>query len=349
MVDGARLARRAHRLALACLLAMAIALGLTVVTASQVAQSATGLSEAAERERAAASIDAMVERFGPITVEDLPLLSRLAGLGQARLAPARAVGTDEISVPLLAGQGMPGQHLVWTAKRPGAVLVQKFAYVRLPLIMGCFIILAGLLGLLLVTVRQLEGQRRTASDHALRDPMTGLPNRRGLDAYLAGRPTHEALVMMVFDLDGFKQVNDQFGHAAGDAVLQAVARRGDALRGADDLLARLGGDEFVLCGAWRSRDEMTVLARAMISGIEAPVTAGREPVRVAVSMGIALGQPGLDGAILLGRADRALYRAKAGPGSMFCFADAYGAGDEHRQRPAAAVPGRHSEPLKLFG
>jgi diguanylate cyclase (GGDEF)-like protein len=103
---------------------------------------------------------------------------------------------------------------------------------------------------LLSDIRQLKAQQRELERLALHDSLTGLPNRillgqaleRGLTAVSRDGT---AIAICYVDLDGFKEINDRHGHSAGDAVLQAMAQRMQALLPAGDLVARLGCDEFV--------------------------------------------------------------------------------------------------------
>ena len=151
---------------------------------------------------------------------------------------------------------------------------------------------------------------------ARRDPLTGLANRRALEEALArevGRAARDGapLAVVALDVDHFKRVNDAHGHAAGDAVLAAVAARAaEALR-AGDLLARIGGEEFaaLLPGATlEAAAEVAERVRARIGA--APVPAGEARLAVTVSAGVAALAPAEDGAALLARADARLYAAK---------------------------------------
>jgi diguanylate cyclase (GGDEF)-like protein len=129
-------------------------------------------------------------------------------------------------------------------------------------------------------------------------------------------------VVMFFDLDGFKAVNDTYGHATGDLVLQEVARRvQDKLR-AEDTLARIGGDEFVvLLEEVGSREGALRVAQLALDQIRSITEAGGHPVSISASIGIssARGRKGAQrGAqALLAEADQAMYQAKqAGKGGF---------------------------------
>ncbi len=170
-------------------------------------------------------------------------------------------------------------------------------------------------------VTELERLRAELADQALRDPLTGLHNRRRLvaaldelgggapaDAVDGGRP----LVAVMVDIDHFKQVNDRFGHEVGDQVLVAVAEELRRSVRADDVVARVGGEEFALLlpGA-RTDDAVRRVEdlRARCAALEFPAAPG---LRITLSAGVAELDPAApDVAGLLGRADRGMYRAKA--------------------------------------
>jgi diguanylate cyclase (GGDEF)-like protein len=152
---------------------------------------------------------------------------------------------------------------------------------------------------------------------ARKDPLTGLPNRRALEeelprALARAARLGEALSVVVLDVDRFKEVNDGHGHAAGDAVLAAVASRASlALRGSD-LIARVGGEEFavLLPGADLSRAaEAAERIRAAV--MAEPIAVAGASLAVTVSLGCATRLPeDVEGRALLARADARLYEAK---------------------------------------
>jgi diguanylate cyclase (GGDEF)-like protein len=155
----------------------------------------------------------------------------------------------------------------------------------------------------------------TMLHQALHDALTGLPNRalftdRLQHALIQGRRRGSSCGVLFLDLDRFKTVNDSLGHAAGDELLVAVARRiDDSLRSADTS-ARLGGDEFaVLLEDLSGAEEAVIVAQRVIEALRAPVHVQGREVYVSASMGIACGRHGA--AELLRQADVAMYRAKA--------------------------------------
>ena len=146
---------------------------------------------------------------------------------------------------------------------------------------------------------------------SLTDALTGLPNRAHLLQALSRMSTGGASVLFC-DLNGFKAVNDEFGHAAGDAVLVEVARRLVlAVRG-EDLVARLGGDEFVILAPPSPTASPEGLTRRVIGAMRQPMLlTGGVVVVVGVSVGVAQMQPGQDPAEVLRQADAQMYSAKS--------------------------------------
>jgi diguanylate cyclase (GGDEF)-like protein/PAS domain S-box-containing protein len=150
---------------------------------------------------------------------------------------------------------------------------------------------------------------------AMHDTLTGIPNRshffEALDRMLAD-PTDARSAVLFADLDGFKEINDTYGHGVGDEVLTVVARRLQANIRPGDLVARVGGDEFaVLCAAITSDDQATLVADRLIEAIGQPITIGLITVAVGISIGVAFHEPDRpDEPRLVDAADHALYEAK---------------------------------------
>ncbi len=155
------------------------------------------------------------------------------------------------------------------------------------------------------------------TDQALRDEVTGLPNRRALDerlraalARLGRRPG--TLAVMFCDLDRFKDVNDSLGHHAGDDLLMAVANELRAVLRPSDSIARLGGDEFVVVGEdlTEAQDAIAMAARLQ-ARLRAAWSGSSTGFRPTMSMGVAITHdPAVSAEELLRRADVAMYRAK---------------------------------------
>lgn len=148
-----------------------------------------------------------------------------------------------------------------------------------------------------------------------RDPLTGLLNRSGFEGYMDRQVTAgegETLAMLCIDLDRFKPVNDLWGHAAGDKLLQQFAQRLGALVRPADAVARLGGDEFavVLAGITDPRHASAV-ADKMIAAASQPFEVNSVELTIGASVGVAWGvKPGEPWSALVEAADAMLYKAK---------------------------------------
>jgi diguanylate cyclase (GGDEF)-like protein len=158
--------------------------------------------------------------------------------------------------------------------------------------------------------------------------LTGLPNRtmlhERLQAMIETAPREASIAVLLIDLDRFKEVNDSFGHEAGDQLLREAARRLQQALRPGDMVARLGGDEFVViahCSARRA--SAAAVARKLIDTLALPFdTAGAE-VLVGASIGIAMyPEDGQEKQALFQSADTAMYRAKAAGRNGYCFFDA---------------------------
>lgn len=163
---------------------------------------------------------------------------------------------------------------------------------------------------------------------ALHDGLTGLPNRSllmerigHLIAISAREPRHIALLFL--DLDGFKQVNDTWGHATGDQVLKAVATRLSSLVRPADTIARIGGDEFViLLDNPESIDNVAMIAARVIDSVNMPIMVDEQTSHIGTSIGISFfRQDHATPEDLLKRADAAMYKAKATGKNTYQFFD----------------------------
>jgi diguanylate cyclase (GGDEF)-like protein/PAS domain S-box-containing protein len=158
---------------------------------------------------------------------------------------------------------------------------------------------------------------------ATTDSLTGLANRAAFFDHLDTTES-TAVAVLYLDLDNFKPVNDQYGHAVGDAVLAEAASRLRRVMRPGDLVARLGGDELaVLCSNISDVQEVTGIADRLLQTLIEPISCGDEKVTITASIGIALHRgPALQGDALVECADRALYEAKrAGKGQWAIAAD----------------------------
>lgn len=152
----------------------------------------------------------------------------------------------------------------------------------------------------------------------MHDALTGLPNRRYLLTTLDDLSTfpEPRIALLLLDLDGFKVINDRYGHAVGDQLLRLVAGRlGEIIRSAD-FACRLGGDEFVIVLSGATTSDARLLAQRVIDALAAPFLIEAVAVRVGASVGIALAPDhGPVSSLLLSLADHALYEVKRIGGS----------------------------------
>ena len=209
-----------------------------------------------------------------------------------------------------------------------------------PLHAGFFLLLAllilAVMGMSLDSVRHLHAAtlEQVVTKHDLAklaryDALTGLPNRLLLreafhDRLAETRQAGTQLAVHYLDLDGFKAINDGYGHPIGDRMLCEVARRMLATIRTEDTAFRLGGDEFVIIQAAVShRDEAELLARRVIKHLSEPYVFDGTEMRISVSIGIAMADdPAAEFDALVAAADAALYCSKARGKSQLQFSDA---------------------------
>ena len=173
-------------------------------------------------------------------------------------------------------------------------------------------------------VRDITNEKRSANELrklAHRDPLTGLPNRlmleqRLFEALTRARARQTRLALVFIDLNQFKAINDQLGHASGDEVLLAVAQRLRSAVRSSDMVARLGGDEFVvllegLSRSSRVTDEAHQISEKLFASLAPVITLQGRDYRIGASLGVALFP---DHAATLDKlihaADLAMYSAK---------------------------------------
>ncbi|BCP52877.1 bifunctional diguanylate cyclase/phosphodiesterase [Kaistia sp. 32K] len=218
-------------------------------------------------------------------------------------------------VPLIDPTGKSIGALTWQERSPGNEAygrVAPVAYVTLGLIGTTILFLLGIGYANLVSARRRE---RQAIHDAHHDSLTGLPNRaaltKGLDIAVRRNGT-QPLAVIFLDLDGFKEVNDSYGHDTGDRLLERVARGFKAICGQRGLLARVGGDEFAL--VLDSSDTVAAaeeIANRLVQFLQAPLNIDGRVLTIGTSVGIAFaGEGGMTAEELLRRADVAMYQAK---------------------------------------
>jgi diguanylate cyclase (GGDEF)-like protein len=195
---------------------------------------------------------------------------------------------------------------------------------------GAIVALAGFALVLLFVLRQaapngeVEAMQRPLRAAAV-DGLTGLPTRLYFEDRLAAAAKkcdakRSRLAVFFVDLDGFKPVNDTYGHACGDRVLEQVGARLKAISRGADVAARVGGDEFLLLMTGITGDDaVTQVAGRLIEALSRPYKVEDREVGISCSVGIALYPDGCSQSKLIARADVAMYAAKRAGGSRHCF------------------------------
>lgn len=184
----------------------------------------------------------------------------------------------------------------------------------------------------LLAFRDLTAQRESEAriaHLALHDPLTDLPNRRFfvemVNKTIAGAARgRRSFALLALDLDGFKLVNDLYGHAGGDELIRAFSRRISEHLRAGDVLARLGGDEFAILQSDVTHPEQSIsLAQRLVDALREPVRIGHTDCTVSASIGVAVyPSDGDEVDDLIRNADTAMYRAKADGKATFRFFEA---------------------------
>jgi diguanylate cyclase (GGDEF)-like protein len=227
--------------------------------------------------------------------------------------PSGSVGADYYTSAAAPGTGwrivfaVPEQAMMAPIQSTRKVAWQLFA---------AFVV--AMIGMVLLGATALSRSTRLA--HArLHDPLTGLPNRQlfldQMNHILGGRRRQDGKVAVLFiDLDGFKPINDVHGHAAGDALLTAVAQRLMDTTRRGDIVSRFGGDEFlVLCPSLTDEQHAMSIAERLRQEIAEPFQIGDNEFTVGSSIGVALNDEGAnDGPAMIHNADLAMYEAKKG-------------------------------------
>lgn len=184
---------------------------------------------------------------------------------------------------------------------------------------------------------------RMIEQMAYYDSLTGLPNRYKIMEYIEQRlieseyhKTH--LVIMFIDLDGFKLVNDTYGHQTGDLLLTKAARRLTESIPKNDMAARHGGDEFIICLSDTDRATIENIAQGIIEKLSISYLIGENEVQITPSIGISLSpRDGRDKETLIKHADMAMYRSKEKGKNMYQFFS------EDRSEECATVGGSYED------
>ena len=242
-------------------------------------------------------------------------------LGEEFVIPGLTLVADdqnvEFTVPLTDPLGTVIGSLGWTKRTPGTIALNKI----LPAVWLILALLSAVTGGIIlyacINVRRAHLSRMIAEHAARHDFLTGLPNRSALKATYeargnAGTPEDQFAGIVFIDLDGFKQVNDAYGHDIGDRLLRACAAGFSYLTAERGILGRVGGDEFaVLVNGPDAQGTAIRIGEIFLAFLREPFVFDGREIRISTSVGVACGharQVPLEE--LLRRADIAMYQAK---------------------------------------
>ncbi len=259
---------------------------------------------------------------------DQPFLDALAArqsIGRIALTQGK-IGKALLALPVSSADDRVAAHLVWLPDRPGDLIRERLVPMTLVMVIAVFIFSTIVFAHVQRVAMNLAKSEERAQRLAGHDALSGLPNRLlygdRLDQELNRmRRGGEGLAVLFLDLDRFKDVNDTYGHEAGDDLIKQVARRlSDLLRGADTL-ARFGGDEFAIIQTGvRGPRDVEALARRILDCVGLPFEVPGGVVSIGISIGIALAPDnGEERETLMRLADTALYQAKNDGRNRYSF------------------------------
>jgi diguanylate cyclase (GGDEF)-like protein len=278
----------------------------------------------------ALSFSGLLGLFGLLTLTRttdgvLQLLSVTTAIGYAAGIAGRNAGRPWIalsqlccaSLPLAAGLLIAGEPL----KAFLALVILLFVVAMMDITLQTY---AAILRATLASNEKAALAEHNAA-MARRDDLTGVANRTAFREQFEERLRELAakdgkLALQWLDLDRFKEVNDSFGHLAGNALLSAVAQRLKDQFGGNSVVARLGGDEFAIVCAIDHKQDAVAIGNTILELVKQPVSCDGHTLRTSASVGVAIApENGDDADTLLRNADLALYRAKEGGRGQFSF------------------------------
>jgi diguanylate cyclase (GGDEF)-like protein len=230
-------------------------------------------------------------------------------------------------IPILRGGKVIGAFEIYLDQTGDKALYERSFFLTEAIIAFMTLIAGGVPGFLAYQKmrdhRKAEAEALFLAEH---DPLTGLPNRRGLEertigAFALARRNQSQMSAVLIDLDRFKLVNDTFGHRAGDELLQGFVQRLKSSARAEDLIARLGGDEFVVLQSGMAQPMGAArFAERLLNNLSEPFEIGGIRMGCGASIGVAIvPTDAKDWDSLLSCADAALYKVKAEGGNAVCF------------------------------
>lgn len=270
----------------------------------------------------------LLHRRAPILAAVTPLRDFLdphfTGTGIENLIVENALKKNEMGIPLLNHRGQEIAQLAWMPTRPGEVLWEAISP---PLI---FFMLIFILIVVIAHRHAVIAAKRlvTSEDRshylAFHDQLTDLANRRYFIDHFTSSFRNSCklgrdLSILLVDLDGFKSVNDTYGHPAGDILIKEMANRLREACGSNDFCSRLGGDEFVIVATGRNHTRAVELAEDILALLRKPVKLASDEIKIACSIGIGVLNNHSNNEELMKEADLALYCAKNNGRGRFCL------------------------------
>ena len=235
-----------------------------------------------------------------------------------------SLGNPEEGIGVLRDRwGTPVWRVTWKDRHPGETASREHRSSALLLILGLMAVVVPISAKHFRSSRQMSRNRQEAFHSARHDGLTGLANRRFMTEKLdelTSRSQANEVTLMYIDLDGFKNVNDAYGHEIGDLLLRMVAAGLQELAGEHKVI-RLGGDEFaVLVTGADCSNNAEQLARSIIEFVRDPFDIKGRNAAIGASIGLAKGETGIESIELMRRSDIAMYDAKeSGRGSWRWF------------------------------
>lgn len=270
----------------------------------------------------------------PLVISGMPVASSVVMafserflLKNARIEIVPASQIKSENAQALMGRAPDGRGIVlrWDPRKPGAELLRQATP-----ILALAALAAGIGAVMLFRVTRRAAKKLLLSEAeakhlALHDPLTGLANRtlftdRLIHAHALLRRKPGYLGVLCIDLDRFKEVNDSYGHDAGDQVIREVARRLQTICRETDTICRLGGDEFAIIQPDTTPAGCATLAQRVVEGLSGDLDLSIGRAELSCSVGVAVVSDADQGqAEMLRQADVALYRAKEAGRGRYCF------------------------------
>lgn len=270
-------------------------------------------------------LDSQIDTLQPSDVE--PILETMSALDGPLTTLASSSVAYDVEVVDNAHSEVRELHTIFTALAAGLILCGVALILLLNrhnnLLHRAHKETRGLTDELRSATLELQANNARLEHDAYHDALTELPNRSLFRKELNERLTSVdagTSIILLLDLDGFKDINDTLGHDVGDALLQAVATRLSSMREDADIVCRLGGDEFAFITSARDEEDALSFAEKVILQISKPYNLGELEIKIGTCVGIAVSSDLTTADELFKRADLALYESKRlGPGRISVF------------------------------